>query len=104
MDPDFTHTKAPINLGNHVWVGTGATILPGVSLGDGAVVGAGAVVAKSVPPHAIVVGNPARVIRDNRPSDLRYVPALWFAPFEAWTGKAGTGELASAQGPTLGRP
>jgi acetyltransferase-like isoleucine patch superfamily enzyme len=46
-----------------VWVGTRAVILSGVRIGRGAVVGAGAVVTKSVPPYVIVVGNPARLVR-----------------------------------------
>jgi acetyltransferase-like isoleucine patch superfamily enzyme len=46
-----------------VWVGTRAVILRGVTIGRGAVIGAGAVVTKSVPPYAIVAGNPARVVR-----------------------------------------
>lgn len=50
-------------IGNDVWIGSGATILRKVSVGNGAVVGAGSVVTKDIPPYAIVVGNPARVIR-----------------------------------------
>jgi hypothetical protein len=50
-------------LGNDVWIGCHSVILPGVEIGDGAVVGAGAVVTKNVPPYAIVVGVPAKVIR-----------------------------------------
>ena len=50
-------------MGHDVWIGRSAIILPGVSIGDGAVVGAGAVVTKDVPAYAVVVGNPARVIR-----------------------------------------
>jgi serine acetyltransferase len=46
-----------------VWIGRSAILLPGVCVGDGAVVGAGAVVTKPVPPYAIVAGNPARLIR-----------------------------------------
>jgi len=45
-----------------VWFGANVTVLPGVSIGDGAVVGAGAVVTKDVPPHAVVVGVPARQV------------------------------------------
>jgi phosphonate metabolism protein (transferase hexapeptide repeat family) len=50
-------------MGNDVWIGHGAIVLPGVKLGNGAAVGAGAVVTKDVPAFAIVVGNPGRVLR-----------------------------------------
>lgn len=53
----------PICIEDHVWIGAGATILKGVTLGEGCVVGAGSVVTKSVPPHTIVAGNPARIIK-----------------------------------------
>ncbi len=48
-------------VGNDVWIGQNATILPGVHIGDGAVVGANSVVAKDVPPYSVVAGNPASV-------------------------------------------
>lgn len=51
----------PIRIGRNVWVGGGAIILPGVTVGDDAVVGAGSVVTRDVPAGATVVGNPARV-------------------------------------------
>ncbi len=50
-------------IGNDVWIGTRATILPGTRLGDGVIVGAGAVVGGEIPPYSIVGGNPARVLR-----------------------------------------
>lgn len=53
----------PVRLGNNVWVGAGATILPGVTIGDNSIVGAGSVVTKDVASDTIVVGNPARVLR-----------------------------------------
>lgn len=56
-----THTKGPIEVGNDVWIGFNALILSGVKIGDGAVIGAGSVVATDVPPYAIVVGNPCHV-------------------------------------------
>lgn len=59
----YNATKGDIVIGNDVWVGVHATILSGVNIGDGAVVGACSVVAKEVPPYAIVVGNPARVVK-----------------------------------------
>lgn len=59
-----TYTK-PITIGNHVWICAKATILKGVTIGDGAIVAAGAVVTKDVPAYTLVGGNPARVIKEN---------------------------------------
>lgn len=56
-------TKGPITVGNDVWIGSRAIVLSGVTIGHGAVVGAGSVVTKDVPPYAVVAGNPARLIR-----------------------------------------
>lgn len=53
----------PVRIGNTVWLGGKAVVLPGVSIGDGAIVGAGAVVTKDVPAHVIVAGNPAGILR-----------------------------------------
>lgn len=50
----------PVNIGRHVWIGGGAIILPGVTVGDDAIIGAGSVVTRDVPAGAKVVGNPAR--------------------------------------------
>lgn len=52
-----------VRIGNRVWIGSNATILPGVSIGDNAIVGAGSVVTKDIPANAIAVGNPARIVR-----------------------------------------
>jgi acetyltransferase-like isoleucine patch superfamily enzyme len=60
--PDATAT-GPTLIGNDVYIGVGAIVLSGVSIGDGAVVGAGALVSKDVPSYAVVVGNPAQIIR-----------------------------------------
>jgi len=49
-------------IGNDVWVGAAALVLKGVIVGDGAVIGAGSVVTKDIPPYAIVAGNPAQII------------------------------------------
>lgn len=51
----------PIRIGRNVWIGGGAIVLPGVTVGDDAVIGAGSVVTRDIPPQAIVVGNPARM-------------------------------------------
>jgi virginiamycin A acetyltransferase len=53
----------PIEVGHDVWIGTEAPTLPGVTIGHGAVIGARAVVARDVPPCAVMAGNPARVVR-----------------------------------------
>lgn len=61
-----SHRREPVRrvvIGHDVWIGRSAIVLPGVEVGNGAVVGAGAVVTKSVPPYGIVAGNPARLIR-----------------------------------------
>ena len=64
-DADFFQWRRDhhVTLGNDVWIGHGAILLPGVSVGNGAAIGAGAVVSKDVPPYAIVVGVPGRVLR-----------------------------------------
>ncbi|MDR3075392.1 MAG: sugar O-acetyltransferase [Candidatus Methanoplasma sp.] len=60
---DWSVTCAPVNIGDDVWIGAGAVILPGVSVGARSVIGAGSVVTKDVPPDTIVAGNPARILR-----------------------------------------
>lgn len=56
----------PTRVENGASIGSGSVVLCGVTIGTGALVGAGAVVTRDVPPHAVVAGNPARVIRDRR--------------------------------------
>ena len=56
-------SKGPITIGNNVWIGDKACILGGVTIGDGAVIGANSVVTHSIPAHSIAVGSPARVIK-----------------------------------------
>lgn len=64
----------PVRIGNRAWLGRNATILPGVTIGDDAVIGACAVVTKDVPPGAICVGNPGRILSrtvyDSKPGNL----------------------------------
>lgn len=55
----------PISIGNHVWIGIGATILKGVNIGDGAVIAAGSVVTKDVPSGVLVGGVPAKILKEN---------------------------------------
>ena len=57
----------PITIGADVWIGGGAIICPGVTIGDRAVIGAGSVVTKDVPPDVAVAGNPAKIIRRLKP-------------------------------------
>ena len=59
-------TPAPIVIGRNAWLGAGVTVVPGVSIGDGAIVAAGAVVTRDVPPMTVVGGVPARKLRDVR--------------------------------------
>jgi len=61
------HQAACVIIGDDVWIGTGAIILKGVSIGDRAIVGARAVVTKSVPSDAVVAGNPARLVKQLQP-------------------------------------
>lgn len=56
-------TMKPVAIGNNVWIGAAATILPGVTVGDGAVIAAGAVVSRDVPANTMAAGVPARVIK-----------------------------------------
>lgn len=56
--------KAPVRIGDDVWIGARAIVLKGVEIGDGAVVAAGAVVTRSVPARALVAGNPARILAE----------------------------------------
>lgn len=80
-------------IGNNVWIGFRAIIMPGVRVGDGAIIGAGTVVASDVPPYGVVVGNPGRVIKrrfpDHEIEELLEI-AWWHWPVEAVTEHART--------------
>jgi acetyltransferase-like isoleucine patch superfamily enzyme len=77
---------APVSIGDNVWVGTRAIILKGVTIGDGAVIAAGSVVAKDVPAHSMVGGVPARVIREG---------VFWRPLYSLLGPTIGNGELSS---------
>ena len=62
---DTYKNYAPVHIGDHCWLCTGCTIMPGVTVGEGSVVAANAVVTKDVPPHSLVAGSPAKVIKQN---------------------------------------
>ena len=74
--------KGPVVIGNNVWIGLRVIILPGVQIGDGAVVGAGSVVTKSVPAFQIAAGNPARIIRSR--FSKRTIDKLLRDPWWEW--------------------
>ncbi len=63
MSPDKSADSAPIVIGDHVWIGMNVIVLKGVTIGEGAIVAAGSVVNKDVPPHCLVAGVPARVVK-----------------------------------------
>lgn len=62
VDQGDSEPNPPI-IGNNVWLGRNVVVMPGIKIGDGAIVGAGAVVTKDIPPYVIVGGVPARIIR-----------------------------------------
>lgn len=76
--------KQRVTVENDVWIGMNTSILPGIKIGSGAVIGAGSVVTKDVPPYAIVVGNPAKIIKyrfsDETISDLLEI-SWWNWPY-----------------------
>lgn len=78
QSPDFHDRGGPIAVGSRAWIAFRAIVLPGVTIGEGAIVAAGAVVARDVPPYAIVAGSPARAV-GQRNRDLTY--RLDFDPF-----------------------
>jgi galactoside O-acetyltransferase len=67
---DWTHVeRAAVSIGDKAWIGFNVIILKGVHIGKGAIVGAGSVVTRDVPPFSIVAGNPARLIRELQPHE-----------------------------------
>jgi virginiamycin A acetyltransferase len=79
-DPGPWPDKGGITIGHDVWIGWDATILPGVTVGHGAIIAAKAVVASDVPPYAIVAGNPARIVKFRlREADIaRMLDLAWW--------------------------
>lgn len=76
VDPELRRKVAqfniPVRIGNNVWIGAGAILLPGVQIGDNSVIGAGSVVTKNIPANVVAVGNPCRVLREIGPRDKEF--------------------------------
>ena len=76
VDPPLREKVAqfniPVRIGKNVWIGAGAIVLPGVTIGDHSVIGAGSVVTKDIPPNVVAVGNPWRVLREINDRDKEY--------------------------------
>ena len=62
----------PVHIGKCCWIGAGAIIMPGVTIGDNTVIGAGSVVTKDIPANVVAVGNPCRVMREINEHDKEY--------------------------------
>ena len=79
IDPSVRNTK-PVRIGHDVWIGTRAMILGGVTIGHGAIIGAGAVVTRDVEPHTIVGGTPARLLKQRFPKAVsdRILASQWW--------------------------
>jgi acetyltransferase-like isoleucine patch superfamily enzyme len=80
-DPRFGDTGGPVVVGDRAWISYQATILPGVSIGEGAIVAAGAVVTKDVAPFTIVAGVPAQPVAQRSPRELHYELTAHSAPW-----------------------
>jgi galactoside O-acetyltransferase len=76
VDPDLRRPgnqfSIPVRIGNDVWIGSNAVILPGITIGDNSVIGAGSVVTHDIPGNVIAVGNPCRVLRQINERDKEY--------------------------------
>ncbi len=76
IDPELRRKVAqfnvPVRIGSNVWIGAGAILLPGVTIGENSVIGAGSVVTHDIPPNVVAVGNPCRVLREISERDREY--------------------------------
>lgn len=76
VDPELrrpgTQFSIPVTIGNNVWIGSNAVILPGITIGDNSVIGAGSVVTHDIPKNVVAVGNPCRVLREINEHDKEY--------------------------------
>lgn len=80
------HEYKRVTIGNDVWIGQRAVVLGGITIGDGAVIGAGAIVTHDVPPYAIVAGCPARIIRYRFSEEKisKLLASCWWNKDEEW--------------------
>lgn len=62
----------PVHIGKNCWIGAGAILVPGITVGDNVVIGAGSVVTKDIPSNSVAVGNPCRVLREINERDFEY--------------------------------
>ncbi len=81
---EWKASAKPIIIKDYTWIAENAIILPGVTIGRGAVVGAGSVVQSDIPDYSIAFGSPARVYPARRPASLDYNPIQQIPAFEAW--------------------
>jgi maltose O-acetyltransferase len=95
-DPRWSSFSKPVIIEDYVWIAVGALVLPGVRIGRGAVVGAGAVVSRDIPPFSVATGNPARVSEGKRNRELEYLPGGSLASYRAWRGIAVGAAVAGA--------
>ncbi len=101
MDPEIfiRQSRGDTTVGNDVWIGRDARILPGVTIGDGAIIGAYAIVASDVPDYAVVVGNPARVVKKR--FDDQTIAALEAIAWWHWDAQKITRNLSAIRGNDL---
>ena len=76
IDPELRRQglqyNLPVHIGKNCWLGAGVTVMPGVTIGDNAVIGAGSIVTRDIPANVVAVGNPCRVLREVGERDKRY--------------------------------
>lgn len=76
IDPEYREKVAqfnvPIHIGRNVWIGANCVVLPGVSIGENSVIGAGSIVTKDIPANVVAVGNPCRILRKIGEHDRQY--------------------------------
>ncbi len=64
--------NAPVHIGRNCWLGAGVIVVPGITIGDNSVIGAGSIVTKDIPPNVVAVGNPCKVLRSINEKDREY--------------------------------